>query len=116
MNIDQQPVIHPESNTQPHKDIDVSFAIDFYGSLAYWMLKRMYDEPFTPYLPAHVEGERAQADQWEIIILCVFVGMGLIATASTGDGFTLTRDGRYWLTQYFQAERIKNALARAIPF
>lgn len=116
MNIDQQPVIHPESDTQPRKDIDVAFAIDFYGSLAYWMLKRMYDEPFTPYLPAHVEGRRTLTQAWGIITLAVCFGMGLIDMAPTGDGFTLTRDGRYWLTQYFQAERIKNALARAIPF
>jgi len=116
MNIDQHPVIHPESNTQPRKDIDVAFIIDVYGNGAYVMLKSMYENPYAAYIPAHVEGRRTLTQAWGIITLAVCFGMGLIDMAATGDGFALTRDGRYWLTQYFQTERIKNALARAIPF
>jgi len=71
------------------------------GILGMEMMREMFNEPFKPFLPDY----RPSLDgivvyRWDMEQLAQCIGLGLVGMDSTGNGFQLTPDGRYYMAEW----------------
>jgi hypothetical protein len=92
------PTDYPESDTQPRITLTKPLR-QVAGILGMAMLFEMYNEPYAPFLPHLYPYYFRVHMSLYIEQLAQCIGAGLVTMAATGNGFTLTVDGRFYVAR-----------------